>query len=100
MTATRIDKLLGADPGQPLGKIVQHAQSMGELATRLQAVLEAAGRDHLRAANVREDGTLVLLCSSPSWAARLRFESERLIAAATEAGFSVARVKVRVGHSA
>ena len=51
------------------------------------------------AANIRDDGTLVVLASSSAWAARLRFESERLMAAARGSGKTVLSCSVRVGRN-
>jgi len=75
---------------------------MGNLTVRLKAALAEPAASQLLAANVGDDGSLVVICSSPSWAARLRFESERLLAAAAEAGVRVERLRVRVAtdHSA
>lgn len=97
MSATRIGNLLEEDPSRRLTRIVRRAREMGDLTVRLRAALPAPLGNELLAANVHDDGSLVLICSAPCWAARLRFESERLLAAATDAGFPAARVRVRVG---
>lgn len=96
MSATRIGHLLDTDPSRDLGKIVRRAREMGDLTARLRAALPEPAASALLAANVHEDGSLVVICSSPSWASRLRFESERLLAAAAEAGVRVERLRVRV----
>ena len=56
---------------------------------------EAAG---IVAANIRDNGELVVLAESPAWAARLRFEKDRLIEAARETGAVVSGCKVRVSR--
>ena len=48
------------------------------------------------AANVRENGELVVIAASPAWANRLRYEEETLLAAAREAGLNPAACRVRV----
>ena len=48
------------------------------------------------AVNLRENGELVLICNSSTWAARLRFESEQLVEAARLTGAEVNRCKVKV----
>ena len=53
----------------------------------------------LIAANVKSGGQLVIVARSPAFAARLRFEEERLIAAARKAGENADTLKVRVSHS-
>jgi hypothetical protein len=96
MSVTRLENLLKGDTGKPLEKIVQHAQKMGDLTACLQAALGSEAAANLLAANVRDDGELVLICSSSSWAARLRFDSEAVLAAAGRAGVHADRVRVRV----
>lgn len=71
---------------------------MDQLLRQLQRSLGGEEGASIRAANVREDGTLVVLVSSPAWAARLRFEEEALLAAAREAGADVSTCKVRVSQ--
>jgi hypothetical protein len=96
MSVTRLENLLKGDTGKPLEKIVQHAQKMDDLTASLQAALGKEAAANLLAANVRDDGELVLICSSSSWAARLRFDSEAVLAAAGRAGAKADRVRVRV----
>jgi len=72
---------------------------MGELTTALRAGLAADSRPHLLAANLREDGELVLICSSSSWASRIRFESDTLIEVARKAGLTVNSCRVSVSQS-
>ncbi|MFQ6004718.1 MAG: DciA family protein [Woeseia sp.] len=96
MSIIRLNKLLKAGPGGTLEKIVQRAQDMGELTSALRAVLTEEAQPHLIAANMRDDGELVLICSSSSWAARLRFESEGLIEAARMTGADVSKCKIKV----
>ncbi len=98
MPLTRLEKLLGTPDGGPLGKVVGRARAMEDLAARLRAALDPGTAPHLVAANVREDGELAVVCSSPAWAARLRFESEALVEAARSAGLEVQRCSVKVAR--
>ena len=50
------------------------------------------------AANVRDDGELVVVCRTPARAARIRYESGTLRAAASSVGENVNRVTVRVAR--
>jgi hypothetical protein len=95
MPLTRIGHLLASDPSRRLDKIVRHAREMGDLMARLKAVLAEPAARQLLACNVH-DGSLIVICGSSSWATRLRFESERLLAAAAESGIHVERLRVRV----
>ena len=82
-----------------LGAIVQHAKDMGEMAQILQQSLPREAAGSIRAANVRDDGELVIMASSPAWAAKLRFEAESLLKAARRSGADVTRCTVRVSRS-
>jgi hypothetical protein len=98
MTATKLENLLKSGPGSSLDKIVQRAQKMESLTTILKAALPPDVAEHLLATNISEDGELVLICRSPAWASRLRFEGDGLLEAAREAGESVSRCRVRVSR--
>ena len=78
--------------------MVERAQSMAELAGCLSAALPDELKAGIRAANVRDDGELIVIADSPAWAARLRFEEEKLLAAARDAGEQVETIRVRVSH--
>ena len=84
MTITRLENLLKTGAGGTLDEIIQRAQNMDELTTALRAELPADAGPNLLAANLREDGELVLICASSAWASRLRFESDKLIKTAQE----------------
>lgn len=98
MTADTLKNLLNPNGNGELSDVVERARAMAELAGRLAAALPADLRPGLRAANVRTDGELVIIAESPAWAARLRFEADKLLAAAREAGDDVERIRVRVSH--
>ncbi len=99
MSEKRLDKLLNSSNTGGLGDIIRHAREMGDLVRTLQKALPDDQALAISAANIRADGTLVVLASSPAWAARLRFESERLITAARSTGKTVLGCSVRVGRS-
>ncbi len=98
MSLKKIDKLLNSKGGNALEDLVQHAQDMDDLALRVRLSLDGDMRDSIAAANLREDGELVVVCRSSAWAARLRFESERLMQAARDGGYTVTGCRVRVGR--
>lgn len=99
MSITHIKKLLGTDSGTSLDRIVRHARDMGDLAQRLREVLPEEAQAQLLAANLREDGELVIICRSSSWASRLRFESDLLLTTARRTGSpGAARCTFRVGR--
>ena len=98
MSLKKIDKLLNSKGGNALEDLVQHAQDMDDLALRVRLSLDGDMRDSIAAANLRDDGELVVVCRSSAWAARLRFESERLMQAARDGGYTVTGCRVRVGR--
>ena len=98
MTIIRLENLLKARAGSTLNKIIQRAQHMDELTTALRAELAADAGQNLLAANLREDGELVLVCASSAWASRLRFESDTLMKVARKTGRTVNSCKVTVSQ--
>ena len=98
MSEKRLDSLLQPNDNGGLGDIIRHAREMGDLVQVLQRALPADQGPAIAAANVRDDGELVILATSSAWAARLRFESERLLGAARASGRIVLRCSVRVGR--
>lgn len=97
MSMIRLENLLKSATGDTLRDVLKRAEDMGDLTAALQSALAGETAPHLLAANLRDDGELVLLCSSPSWAARIRFESGDLLDAARKAGAtSASRCSVKV----
>jgi hypothetical protein len=96
MAITKLENLLKSHENKGLDKIIQRAQNMDSLTSSLQAALPADLGINLLAANVREDGQLVLVCSSPAWASRLRFEADQLVEVARKSGVSVSGCTVKV----
>lgn len=99
MPFKRLEKLLNSNDDGGLGDIVRHAQDMGELVQSLQLQLPEDTAAAIVAANIRDDGELIVLASSPAWAAKLRFEADALMAAARQSGASVTSCKVRVSRN-
>jgi hypothetical protein len=99
MPIVRLGQVLQSGSGDRLDKLVQHSRNMGNLAQILRNALPPDVAPHLLAANLREPGELVLICSSSPWAARLRFESEVLLNAARRAGVQADGCSVKVGRS-
>ena len=96
MAIVKLGQLLKSGTGDKLDRLVEHSQNMGNLAQFLRASLPTDVAGHLLAANLKEPGELVLICSSSSWAARLRYESEQLLKAARKAGIKADRCSIKV----
>ena len=76
--------------------MIRRAREMGELTHILCESLPGEYAGAIAAANVRDDGSLVVIATSPGWASRLRYETDALIRAAQESGRSVTACRVRV----
>ncbi|MDH3339178.1 MAG: DUF721 domain-containing protein [Gammaproteobacteria bacterium] len=96
MPIKRLQNLLNPNEDGDLGEIIRHAQDMGELVHMLQRSLPEDAAPSIKAANIRDNGELVILASSPAWAAKLRFETDKLVEAARAGGATVTTCTVRV----
>ncbi len=98
MTTSKLESLLKSNKDGDLGGLVNRAQRMGELTQVLARALPEADRGAIVAANVREDGELVVICASSAWASRLRYETELLLKAANNAGSKALTCRIRVSQ--
>lgn len=98
MTAEKLKNLLNARGNGDLGDIILRARHFGELTETLSKSLGEEFSGSIVAASLRDGGELVVVARSPAWAAKLRFEAEKLAAAARDAGETVQRCTVRVSH--
>jgi hypothetical protein len=96
MAADELKKLLNPNNGGDLGNIVKRAREMGELTSSLCAGLPDEYAGAIIAANLRENGDLVVIAASSAWASRLRYETDALLAAAKGAGLNPIACRVRV----
>ena len=99
MSVKSLENLLNLNDDGGLGDIVRHARDMGELVALLQSCLSEDEARSVVAANIRDNGELVVLASSPAWAAKLRFEAESLMTAARQTGTEVTSCTVRVNRN-
>jgi len=99
MAAKSLENLLNPSKDGDLATIVRRAQDMGELATALVRALPPDEGASILAANVRDDGELVVLTCSSAWASRLRFSADALLTAARAHGAEASRCSVRVARN-
>ena len=78
---------------------MRRARDMGELTHIVSDALPDEYAGAIVAANLREDGDLVLIAASSAWASRLRYETDAIMAAARSAGLSPVACRVRVTQS-
>jgi len=96
MATKQLGNLLKPSNDGDLGDIVRRARAMGELTGVLARALPADQAQGILAANVREDGELVVIAATSAWANRLRYEADTLLTAARDAGFKAHTCRVRV----
>jgi hypothetical protein len=82
----------------PLSRLAQEARSRLELADHIRAGLADDLSAEMTSCILDTDGTLVVRASNPAWAARLRFESERLLVLCRERRPETRSVKVKVSR--
>jgi len=99
MSIKRLENLLNPSNDGGLGDIIRHAKDMGELVHTLQQALPDDLSASIRSANIRDNGELVILAASPAWAAKLRFEANRLMEIVRQAGTDVTSCTVRVNRN-
>jgi len=99
MTTSKLKNLLNPCNDGDLAKVIDRARRMGELTDVLSGALPEAYRGAIVAANVREDGELVVICASSAWASRLRYETDKLLQATRDAGISAHTCRIRVSQS-
>lgn len=87
--------LLKAD--SPLGALARAASSRLDLADCVRKQLPADLATAIVTCNLRPDGTLVVTAASPEWAARLRFEADRILSGCRADWPAAGRVRFRVG---
>jgi len=71
---------------------------MQKLTLALRRALPEAAAAELLAANLRDNGELVVVASSSAWAAKLRFEEVALLDAARSAGLEPVGLRVSVAR--
>jgi hypothetical protein len=98
MPSNKLKNLLNPSADGDLGALISRARRMGELTDILASALPESDRNCIVAANIREDGELVVICASSAWASRLRYETDTLLEAAVRAGMTAHTCRIRVSQ--
>ena len=96
MSSQELKDLLNPFDNGDLAGIVRRAREMGELTAVLSEALPADQAEAIVAANLRDDGALVVIAASSAWASRLRFETDTLLEAARSVGIDAHTCRIRV----
>ena len=99
MADEQLKNLLNPCSEGDLGSIIRRARKLADLTNLLSQALPEDFSGALVAANVRENGDLVVIAASSAWASRLRYETDTLLKTARTAGIEVAAGRVRVSRS-
>ena len=83
----------------PLSKLAQEARSRLEFADYIRAGLPADLAAEMVSCSLDSERALVIRATNSAWAARLRFESERLLALCRERHPGTRSVKVKVSRN-
>jgi len=86
MPFKKLETLLNSSENSSLEKIIQRAQNMDSLTSRIRSGIAPELAENLVAATINDHKELVLLCTSPAWASRLRFEAEAILSQVRASG--------------
>lgn len=93
--AKSLSELVGAGDSN-LGQLAAAARLRSDLSEHMRTGLGEPLGTAIMHCNVHDDGTLVVVAANSEWAARLRFEAQKLLALCAEHGITATSVKVRV----
>ena len=99
MAENELKNLLSPCSDGDLASVIRRARELGKLTDALSRALPEDYAGAVVAANLREDGNLVVIAASSAWASRLRYETDTLLAAARDAGLNPVACRVRVSQS-
>ncbi len=85
-------------PKSKIGQLAAQARAKADLVDHIRNGLEPDLSNEIVHCTVDDDGTLIIRATSPEWANRLRFESEKLLALARQRHPEATQIKVRVAH--
>ena len=85
-------------PGSAIGRLARQARSKVQLTEHIRNALPADLAAQMIHCSIDDDQTLVVRVSTPEWATRFRFETERLLCLSREHAPETRSVKVRVAH--
>ena len=87
-----------AAPGSAIGHLARRARSKLQLTEHIRNGLPAEFAAQMVHCSIDDEQTLIVRASTPEWAARFRFETERLLCLSREQAPETRSVKVRVAH--
>lgn len=99
MATKQLGNLLKPCNDGDLGKLIRRAREMGELTDVLARALPPEQAAGIVAANLREDGELIVIAATSAWASRLRYAADELLSAARASGIKAEVCRIRVSQS-
>lgn len=98
MPIKKLETLLNSSENSSLEKIIQRAQNMDSLTSRIRSGIAPELAENLVAATINDHRELVLLCTSSAWASRLRFEAEAILLQVRDSGEQASGCVVKVSR--
>jgi hypothetical protein len=95
-TSKSLSDIIASSDGA-LSGLAREARLREDLSTYLRKHLPEPLTGGFLHCNLRDEGLLVVLATSPEWASRLRFEADRIRQICADQGTEVTSVRVRVG---
>jgi len=99
--STKKPKLLSEllrSPESKVGQLAARAREKIGLTDHIRNGVEAEMAAGIVHCSVEDNGVLIVRVTSPEWANRLRFESERLLTLSRQRHPQTTQVKIRVAH--
>lgn len=92
-----LSQLIGS-PQSALGRLAETARQKLALGEHIRNGMPPDLAPELLHCSLDDSGTLIVRTSSPEWAARLRFENEKLLTLSREVHPETTSVKIRVAY--
>ena len=99
MSFNKLKKILNSKTYNNLDKVVQRAKDIEELQLLINNNLNKETASHIIGCNLDDSGKLVILCDSIAWAAKLRFENEKILKIARKRFPNTANCVIRISKS-
>ncbi len=98
MSKYKLKNILNSKDQHDLGSLVENTKRLAKLTENLSFTLPESDRHAIVAANIKNNGELIVICASSAWASRLRYKTKALISAANKTGIKANSCKIRVSE--
>jgi len=99
MPFNKLKEILNSKAHNNLDKVVQRAKDMEELNLLINNSLNKETTSHIVGCNLYDNGKLVILCDSIAWAAKLRFENDKILTIARKRFPNTANCEIKISRA-